>query len=58
MGGLILVAFSVLGEYVWRTLDESRARPLYFIGRTQRIETGTTPQDSTPSEADPQQAAD
>lgn len=33
MGGLILVGISILGEYVWRTLDETRRRPLYTIGR-------------------------
>jgi hypothetical protein len=38
MGGLILIAVSVLGEYVWRTLDESRRRPLYLVGRSRRIE--------------------
>jgi dolichol-phosphate mannosyltransferase len=30
MGGMILLAISVLGEYVWRTLDEARARPIYL----------------------------
>lgn len=34
MGGLILIGISVLGEYVWRTLDESRHRPLYLISRS------------------------
>jgi glycosyltransferase involved in cell wall biosynthesis len=38
MGGLILIAVSVLGEYVWRTLDESRRRPLYLVGRSRRID--------------------
>ena len=30
MGGMILLSISVLGEYVWRTLDEARARPIYL----------------------------
>ena len=30
MGGTILLAISVLGEYVWRTLDEVRGRPIYL----------------------------
>jgi dolichol-phosphate mannosyltransferase len=30
MGGMILLAISVLGEYVWRTLDEVRGRPVYL----------------------------
>jgi dolichol-phosphate mannosyltransferase len=29
--GLQLVAIGVIGEYVWRTLDESRPRPSYII---------------------------
>jgi dolichol-phosphate mannosyltransferase len=30
MGGLTLVALGFLGEYVWRTLEEARQRPLYI----------------------------
>ena len=30
MGGTILVAIAVLGEYVWRTLDEVRDRPRFL----------------------------
>lgn len=30
MSGVTLVAIGFLGEYVWRTLDEVRARPLYI----------------------------
>jgi dolichol-phosphate mannosyltransferase len=30
MGGLILVGIALIGEYLWRTLDEVRARPLYI----------------------------
>ena len=30
MGGMILLSISVLGEYVWRTLDEARGRPIYL----------------------------
>ena len=32
MGGLILVSLGVLGEYLYRTLEESRERPTYLIG--------------------------
>lgn len=38
MSGLILVALGLLGEYVWRILDEVRRRPLYIEGRYQRIQ--------------------
>jgi len=29
-----LVMIGVLGEYLWRVLDEARGRPLYIIERT------------------------
>jgi|MDTC01.1.fsa_nt_gb dolichol-phosphate mannosyltransferase len=31
IGGFQLVMLGILGEYVWRTLDESRKRPQYLI---------------------------
>jgi dolichol-phosphate mannosyltransferase len=31
LGGLQLVAMGVVGEYVWRALEESRRRPPYLI---------------------------
>jgi len=31
LGGLQLVAVGVVGEYVWRSLEESRRRPAYLI---------------------------
>jgi polyisoprenyl-phosphate glycosyltransferase len=31
LGGLQMVMMGVLGEYVWRALDESRGRPCYLI---------------------------
>lgn len=36
MGGMILVALGFIGEYLWRTLDEVRARPLYLEARAAR----------------------
>jgi len=33
LGGTILIMIGSLGEYVWRNLDEARARPLYIIDR-------------------------
>lgn len=30
MGGTILIALALIGEYLWRTLDEVRARPMYL----------------------------
>jgi dolichol-phosphate mannosyltransferase len=34
IGGVQLVMTGVLGEYLWRILDETRGRPLYFVERT------------------------
>jgi len=31
MGGIQMVMLGVLGEYLWRNLEEGRKRPLYFI---------------------------
>lgn len=31
IGGLIMLMLGVIGEYVWRTYDETRKRPLYVI---------------------------
>lgn len=34
LGGLQMIMFGVLGEYLWRNLDESRKRPLAFIEKS------------------------
>jgi glycosyltransferase involved in cell wall biosynthesis len=34
LGGLQMMALGILGEYVWRALDESRRRPRYVIETT------------------------
>lgn len=31
IGGVQMLMMGVLGEYLWRALDESRSRPMYFI---------------------------
>ena len=31
LGGLNLLALGLIGEYLWRILDETRRRPLYQI---------------------------
>jgi dolichol-phosphate mannosyltransferase len=31
LGGIQLITLGVLGEYIWRGVDESRQRPLYLI---------------------------
>ena len=30
-GGVLLIMLGIIGEYLWRTLDETRKRPLFFI---------------------------
>lgn len=37
MTGSLLVAIALLGEYIWRTLDEIRGRPLFFEGRVESV---------------------
>jgi len=34
LGGVQLTMIGVLGEYLWRILDEARARPLYVVDRS------------------------
>ena len=36
LGGIQLVTLGVLGEYLWRTLDEAKRRPLYVVDRIVR----------------------
>jgi len=31
LGGMQMTMLGVLGEYIWRTLEEARKRPLYFV---------------------------
>jgi dolichol-phosphate mannosyltransferase len=31
VGGMQMLMMGVLGEYLWRALDETRKRPLYII---------------------------
>ena len=34
LGGIQLLTLGIIGEYVWRGVDESRQRPLYLIKDT------------------------
>jgi hypothetical protein len=45
MGGMILLSISVLGEYVWRTLDEARGRPIYLERSVTTINSGASAPD-------------
>ena len=33
IGGLIMLMLGVLGEYIWRILDEVKRRPNYIIDK-------------------------
>jgi dolichol-phosphate mannosyltransferase len=35
LGGLMLVTLGLIGEYLWRALDEVRGRPLYLEARVE-----------------------
>jgi dolichol-phosphate mannosyltransferase len=30
-GGVQMIMLGVIGEYLWRTLEQARKRPMYFI---------------------------
>jgi glycosyltransferase involved in cell wall biosynthesis len=34
-GGLVLLSIGIVGEYLWRTFDESRKRPSYIVETTE-----------------------
>jgi dolichol-phosphate mannosyltransferase len=34
IGGFQMIMMGILGEYLWRTLDEYRRRPIYLIERS------------------------
>lgn len=36
LSGFQFLALGIIGEYLWRTLDESRRRPLYLVSRATR----------------------
>jgi dolichol-phosphate mannosyltransferase len=38
IGGLQMIMLGVLGEYLWRNLEESRRRPLFLIEDQKGIE--------------------
>ena len=43
MGGSTLVAIALIGEYLWRTLDEVRSRPLYLEARRHKAPDASAP---------------
>jgi dolichol-phosphate mannosyltransferase len=43
VSGLQLLAFGVLGEYLWRNLEETKKRPLFIISEKVGFKTGAPP---------------
>ena len=37
LGGLMLITLGLMGEYLWRALDEVRGRPLYLEARVESV---------------------
>jgi dolichol-phosphate mannosyltransferase len=38
LGGIQLITLGILGEYIWRGVDESRQRPLYLVSEKLNFE--------------------
>jgi len=38
LGGIQLMMIGIVGEYLWRTLDETRKRPIFFIEKTNNLD--------------------
>jgi dolichol-phosphate mannosyltransferase len=45
LGGFQMTMMGMLGEYIWRTYDESRSRPRYTIEQNTLIEDDTAQND-------------
>jgi dolichol-phosphate mannosyltransferase len=44
VGGIQMLMLGVLGEYVWRALDETRRRPRYLIEASTQPESQAAPE--------------
>lgn len=53
LGGFQLVVLGVLGEYIWRGIEESRGRPLFIV---REVVASSTPEDSAVEWAQPPEA--
>jgi dolichol-phosphate mannosyltransferase len=49
LGGLQMVMLGVMGEYVWRALDEARGRPRYIVETLLRSQTSEPEPETVPS---------
>ena len=46
MGGFQMIMMGMLGEYLWRTYDESRGRPRYVIEKNTLLDAKSIEEDS------------
>jgi len=47
LGGLQLIMLGILGEYIWRGVDEARNRPLYLISEKLNFDDSSSEQKVT-----------
>jgi len=38
LGGIQMMMLGVLGEYLWRTFEAARQRPIYFLEETSEVD--------------------
>jgi dolichol-phosphate mannosyltransferase len=50
LGGVQMMMLGVLGEYLWRTLEAARQRPIYFLEDSSEMSAGA----DVPRPAEPQ----
>jgi len=44
LGGVQMMMLGILGEYLWRTLEAARQRPIYFFEETSEPDTNAATQ--------------
>jgi dolichol-phosphate mannosyltransferase len=44
LGGIQMIMLGTLGEYLWRTFEAARRRPLYFLEETSDMDSATAAQ--------------
>ncbi|MFH1292182.1 MAG: glycosyltransferase family 2 protein [bacterium] len=42
LGGLQMIMMGIIGEYLWRTYDETRKRPLYVVAETINLQSASS----------------